>query len=89
MVISDFEPVTAWAAKTKGISVLGIGHQYAFKHKIPKEGADPIAEMVMKLYAPVDVGVGLHWHHFGQPILPPIIETPTVTKAVISNKVVV
>ena len=28
----------------------------------------------MKKYAPVDINIGLHWHHFNQPILPPIIE---------------
>ncbi len=89
LVISDFEPVTAWAAKSQGLSVLGIGHQYAFKHKIPKEGADPIAEMVMKYYAPVDVGVGLHWHHFGQPILPPIIEAREPATETNKSKIIV
>lgn len=90
LVISDFEPVTAWAAKTQGVPVLGIGHQYAFKHKIPREGSDPLAELVMKLYAPVDIGVGLHWHHFGQPVLPPIIEaSDTAASAAIKNKIIV
>jgi uncharacterized protein (TIGR00661 family) len=89
LVISDFEPVTAWAAKTQGVPVLGIGHQYAFNHKIPREGSDPLAEMVMKFYAPVDIGVGLHWHHFGQPVLPPIIETHKEAKEAIKNKIIV
>jgi uncharacterized protein (TIGR00661 family) len=89
LVISDFEPVTAWAAKLQGVSVVGIGHQYAFNHNIPREGADPIAEMVMKYYAPVNIGLGLHWHHFGQPVLPPIIETREESKAVIENKIIV
>ena len=89
LVISDFEPVTAWAAKAQGVPVIGIGHQYAFLHKIPREGGDPIAEMVMKFYAPVDIGVGLHWHHFGQPVLPPIIETYQGNKETIKNKIIV
>ena len=89
LVISDFEPVTAWAAKSQGVPVLGIGHQYAFRHKIPREGSDPIAEMVMRYYAPVDIGVGLHWHHFGEPVLPPIIETYQVSKETIQNKIIV
>ena len=74
LVISDFEPITAWAAKSQKIQVLGIGHQYAFNHKIPRKGSDLIADQVMKHFAPADVGVGLHWHHFNQPILPPLIE---------------
>jgi uncharacterized protein (TIGR00661 family) len=89
LVISDFEPVTAWAAKSRKIPVLGIGHQYAFNHKIPKEGSDPIADQVMKYFAPADKGIGLHWHHFGQPILPPIIETPETPKSIIKNKIIV
>lgn len=89
LVISDFEPVTAWAAKSQKKPVLGIGHQYAFNHKIPKEGSDPIANQVMKYFAPADKGIGLHWHHFGQPILPPIIETPETPKSIIKNKIIV
>ncbi|MGZ5028721.1 MAG: MJ1255/VC2487 family glycosyltransferase [Methylobacter sp.] len=89
LVISDFEPVTAWAAKSQKKPVLGIGHQYAFNHKIPREGSDPIADQVMKYFAPADVGVGLHWHHFGQPILPPIIDTPETPKSIIKNKIIV
>jgi uncharacterized protein (TIGR00661 family) len=89
LVISDFEPVTAWAAKNQKIPVLGIGHQYAFNHKIPREGSDPIADQVMKYFAPADVGVGLHWHHFGQLILPPIIDTPETPKNFIKNKIIV
>ena len=65
-VISDFEPVTAWAAKQQKKHVLGIGHQYAFNHKIPRKGSDPVANQVMKYFAPANTGIGLHWHHFGQ-----------------------
>jgi uncharacterized protein (TIGR00661 family) len=89
LVISDFEPLTSWAARAQKIKTLGIGHQYAFNHKIPREGSDPIADNVMKYFAPVDVGVGVHWHHFGQPILPPIIETPETPKSIIKNKIIV
>ena len=89
LVISDFEPVTAWAAKNQKIPVLGIGHQYAFNHNIPRAGSDPIAEQVMKYFAPADKGVGLHWHHFGQAILPPIIDTPETPKNIITNKIIV
>ncbi len=89
LVISDFEPVTAWAAKKQKKKVLGIGHQYAFNHDIPRAGSDPIADLVMKNFAPADRGIGLHWHHFGQPILPPIIDTPEFPKSTQSNKIVV
>lgn len=88
-VISDFEPVTAWAARIQKKTVLGVGHQYAFNHDIPRTGSDPLANLVMKYFAPADRGIGLHWHHFGQPILPPIIETPELPEHVEKNKIVV
>lgn len=74
VIISDFEPVVAWAGKLAGKKVIGIGHQYAFAHKVPVAGSNPVADMVMKFFAPVSIGLGLHWHHFGQQILPPIID---------------
>ncbi|MDD5461132.1 MAG: glycosyltransferase family protein [Methylococcales bacterium] len=89
LVISDFEPVTAWAAKNQRKPVLGIGHQYAFNHNIPRKGADPLAEQIMKYFAPADRGIGLHWHHFGQAILPPIIDTPETPENIIDNKIIV
>jgi len=89
LIISDFEPVTAWAAKQQKKLVLGIGHQYAFKHKIPRQSNDPLAEQVLKHFAPADKSIGLHWHHFGQPILPPIIETAELAPKSIKHKIVV
>ncbi|MFI3188920.1 glycosyltransferase [Crenothrix sp. D3] len=88
LVISDFEPVTSWAAKKQKKMTLGIGHQYAFKYKIPRQTTDPVAEQVLKYFAPANKSIGLHWHHFGQPILPPIIETELPQPA-IKNKIVV
>lgn len=88
LVISDFEPVTSWAARKQKKLSLAIGHQYAFKYKVPREHADPVAELVLKYFAPAEKSIGLHWHHFGQPILPPIIETKTALPA-IKNKIVV
>lgn len=74
LVLTDFEPVTAWAGRLKGKPVVGIGHQYAFGHPgVPEDGVDLRNRLVMKLFAPVRHGLGLHWHHFDAPIVPPII----------------
>jgi uncharacterized protein (TIGR00661 family) len=88
LVLTDYEPTVAWAAKLKGVQSVGIGHQYAFKYKsIPKAG-NFLTQLGMDNFAPVAVNIGLHWHHFNEPILPPIIEQlePTSTNR---NKVVV
>ena len=73
-VISDFEPITAWAARRQKVVSIGISHQEAFHYDIPKRQGNSLARLIMKHYAPTQLGLGLHWHHFNQPILPPIIE---------------
>ena len=73
LVITDFEPVSARIAKRAKIPSLGVGHQYAFYFDIPIAGANPPSRFIIKNYAPADIPLGLHWHHFDQPILPPII----------------
>jgi uncharacterized protein (TIGR00661 family) len=73
LVITDFEPISARIAKLNKIPSIGVGHQYAFFYDIPVRGANPLARFVVRNFAPADYAVGLHWHHFNQPILPPII----------------
>jgi uncharacterized protein (TIGR00661 family) len=73
LVITDFEPLSARIARLNRLPLIGIGHQYAFAHDIPVEGSNPLARYILNNYAPADFPVGLHWHHFKQPILPPII----------------
>jgi len=89
LVISDFEPVSAWAGKRQNKQVIGIGHQYAFNHDIPRRGNNLVASQVMKYFAPASVGIGLHWHHFEQPVLPPIIEIPETAHSVQADKIIV
>ncbi len=74
LVISDFEPVSAWAAKLKGVPCIGISHQSAFEHDVPKVTGHGLSRLIMTLFAPSSVSLGVHWHHFDQPVLPPIIE---------------
>ncbi len=74
LIITDFEPVTAWAAKRQNKPCVGIGHQYAFGHDIPKYKGDKLGGWILSRFAPVSRSVGVHWHHFGKPILPPIIQ---------------
>ncbi|WP_423893659.1 MJ1255/VC2487 family glycosyltransferase [Candidatus Pelagadaptatus aseana] len=74
LVISDFEPVTAWAARRQGKRSLGLSHQCAFHYDIPKRGNNFFTDLIMKWFAPVDLPVGVHWGHFNGRILPPMIE---------------
>jgi uncharacterized protein (TIGR00661 family) len=90
LVITDFEPVTSRIAKKHHIPSIGIGHQYAFCHNIPTAGKTPVSSYIIKNFAPADYPVGLHWHHFGQPILPPVVprfHDKTISN--IENKIIV
>lgn len=90
LAIIDFEPVSARIAKRYEIPSIGLGHQYAFHHRIPLAKWDPVARMVLKYFAPVTYPIGLHWHHFNRPILPPIVPMMAVNgHHRVDNKIVV
>ena len=91
LVITDFEPIVAWAARSAGAPCLGIGHQYAFKYDIPKSGVNFAAQALFNNFAPATYALGLHWHHFNTPILPPIISPPALvdTPPEQANKILV
>lgn len=73
LVITDFEPLTARIARRANLPCIGIGHQYAFFYDIPLAGDNRVTRWVIKHFAFCDQPIGLHWHHFGHPILPPIV----------------
>jgi len=72
-IISDFEPVSAWAAHHQGRESLGISNQAVCQYFKPKEYGF-VANTIMKFYAPVIKAVGLHWFHFGHALVPPVID---------------
>lgn len=88
-VISDFEPITAWAARRQNVVSIGISHQEAFHYDIPKRNGNRLARLIMQYYAPTQHRIGLHWHHFNQPILPPIIETGLTALPIVHNMILV
>lgn len=89
LVLTDFEPISAWAAKLSNKPSIGIGHQYAFGYDIPVGGSNWISRFILKNFAPASITIGLHWHHFNSPILPPIVEAAAVTTDEIPRKILV
>ena len=88
LVISDFEPITAWSAKLQGVPCIALSHQCAFAYEIPKLKGHWLSKMIMKIFAPSKTAVGFHYHHFNQPVLPPLIGAQGKGKR-IKNKIVV
>ena len=74
LLLNDFEPVSAWAARRQGVPSIGISHQASLKYPVPKVGNSWFNNWLLENFAPVDQALGCHWHHFGYPILPPFVD---------------
>jgi uncharacterized protein (TIGR00661 family) len=86
LILNDFEPVTAWACKRKGIESVGLSHQASFQSaQVPKPKSIDWAQLVMKYYAPATHYVGFHFEKYDDFIYTPVIRSEirnlTVTNA--------
>jgi uncharacterized protein (TIGR00661 family) len=79
LIISDFEPVTAWAARMRHHPCLAVSHHAAFRSPwVPRPPRrNPVAEWLMRWYAPTAHAVGFHFQPYE-----PWIQTPIVRRAV-------
>lgn len=77
LIISDYEPITAWAALNSKVLSIGLSHQAAFlsdKSPRPKKKS-LLAERVLKHFAPCNRPIGFHFQRYDSFILPPIIRS--------------
>jgi uncharacterized protein (TIGR00661 family) len=77
LVISDFEPVSAWACKLAGKPCVGLSNQASFlSKKTPRPAiGDALAELVFHNYAPCTIPVGLHYEAYDEFIRTPVIRS--------------
>ncbi|UXP32670.1 glycosyl transferase [Reichenbachiella agarivorans] len=75
LVINDFEPVSAWACRMKGVKCIALSHQSALRSKlVPKPPhADWFGSQILKNYAPADDYYSFHFRRYDQKIFTPII----------------
>ncbi|CAL2106482.1 conserved hypothetical protein [Tenacibaculum sp. 190524A02b] len=74
LVINDFEPITAWAAKLKNIPIISLSHQNAvLDENAPKYGLYKFERLILKYYAPARVKFGFHFKPYSSAIFTPII----------------
>jgi uncharacterized protein (TIGR00661 family) len=75
LVISDFEPISAWAAQLHHVPCVAMSNQAAFlSRKTPRPpGAPSIAELVLRYFAPGSESVGFHFERYDSFIHTPII----------------
>ncbi len=77
LVVNDFEPISAWAAKKKGVRIVGLSHQSALlSKKSPRPKIiDPFGEWLLKNYAPIKKYVGFHFEEYDKNIFTPVIRS--------------
>jgi uncharacterized protein (TIGR00661 family) len=86
VVISDFEPVSAWACRLKGKKCIGLSHQNAVLHPAaPKPNVnDWLGEWILQNYAPVHRKYGFHFKKLDDfnftPVIRPAVRNAKPTK---------
>lgn len=75
LVISDFEPVSAWACLLKGKECVGLSHQNAvLHHSAPRPLKRQFwGEQILKYYAPTSVKYGFHFRSLDHNNFTPVI----------------
>ena len=87
LIISDFEPVSAWSAKRSNKKSLGIGNQYSFRSKkTPRPFfRDIFSELFIKYFAPCKEHIGINYEKYDHFITLPIISDDFINKKVIDG----
>lgn len=74
LIINDFEPVSAWAAKLNNSNIVSLSHQNAVLDKAsPKYNKHIIEKLILKYYAPAKTKYGLHFNCYSASTFTPII----------------
>ena len=75
LVINDFEPVSAWAAHSKGVNCIGLSHQSALlSKKVPQTTQkNRLGQLILKYYAPSIQNFGFHFQKYDSGIYLPVI----------------
>jgi uncharacterized protein (TIGR00661 family) len=77
LVISDFEPISAWSALVNGIPCVELSHQAAvLNENAPKpEEKDRISCYILNHYCPTKLKYGFHFQKYDNTIFTPIIRS--------------
>ena len=75
LVISDFEPVSAWACKLKGVTCIELSHQAAVRAVGSPQTPQwfPLGRWIIRNYCPSKLRVGFHFEAFTENTFYPII----------------
>lgn len=88
LIISDFEPISAWSAKRQNKKSIGIGNQYSFiSKKTPRPFfKDIFSELFIKYFAPCKEHIGINYEKYDNFITLPIINDDLIDKKIKDGK---
>lgn len=77
IIINDFEPISAWAARKRDVPCISLSHQSALlSPKVPQpKHFDPVGEWILKNYAPAQAAVSFHFDKFDDNMFTPVIRS--------------
>jgi uncharacterized protein (TIGR00661 family) len=83
LVISDFEPVSAWACKRKGIPCIEMSHQAAVRDATSPQTKRrfPVGRWIIKKYCPSTSSIGFHFEAYSENIFQPILRKEIIESA--------
>ncbi len=75
LIVSDFEPISTWAAKWSNVERVGLSHQASFlSSKTPRPTKrNGFGEFTYRQFAPVDRYIGLHYKSFDDNVYTPVV----------------
>ncbi len=75
LIISDFEPITAWAGRLRGKKVIELSHQAGAKHpNAPKpDRSFGLGKFILNNYCPSNQEFGFHFESYAPSIFTPVI----------------
>ncbi len=86
LILNDFEPITAWAARVKKVKTVALSHQASFKsqHTPRPPKRNKTQEFILRHYAPAKEYMGFHFKPYDENIRTPIISRDI--RSVINNE---
>lgn len=76
LIINDFEPITAWACRMRGLESVSLSHQSSFRSaKVPKPRTTDWGKLILNQYAPTTHHVGFHFDKYDDFIYKPVIRS--------------
>tara|TARA_Y100000994_G_C15692629_1_gene442171 strand:+ start:216 stop:1196 length:981 start_codon:yes stop_codon:yes gene_type:complete len=87
LIVTDFDPITAWGSLRYKIPSIHISHQASFlETNVPRpDHKNILGEYVMKYFCPTNDYIGLHYQSYGKNISEPIISNKIQNCVVESN----